>query len=272
MAADRTVGDPGYFEVDSVDGVRIAVWERGTGPALVLVHGSLADHTTLDPFLEVLSEEFTTFAMDRRGFGASEDGAEYSLNREFADVAAVVEAVAARTRGSVALFGHSYGAGCALGGAARTADLHRLVLYEPSLGLSYPPGLIDTIDASLAAGDRDAAVTEVLVGGLGMSLDEVEALRSMPLWATRLAVAHTIPRECRTEQAWVYQPGQFARVTAPTMFLVGSDTTTDLHHATDQALAAIGDARVETLDGHGHMAHKTDPAMVTLLVKEFCAT
>lgn len=70
----------------------------------------------------------------------------------------------------------------------------------------------------------------------------------------------------------MYQPGQFARVAAPTLFLVGSDTTADLRNATDQAVAAIGDARVEALDGHGHMAHKTDPAMVTGLVKELCAT
>jgi alpha-beta hydrolase superfamily lysophospholipase len=32
-------------------------------------------------------------------------------------LAAVVEAVAARTGGPVALWGHSYGAGCAMGGA-----------------------------------------------------------------------------------------------------------------------------------------------------------
>lgn len=271
MAADRTAG-AASFEVDAVDGVRIAVWEQGTGPAVVLVHGSLADHTTFDPFLDVLSADFTTFAMDRRGFGASGDGAEYSLDREFADVAVVVEAVAARTGGPVALFGHSYGAGCALGGAARTASLHHVVLYEPSLGTSYPPGSLDTIEAALAAGDRDAAVTEVLVGALEMSVEDVEVMRSMPLWATRLAVAHTIPREGRAEQAWVYQPGQFAHVATPVLFLVGSDTTAELRNATDQAVAAIGDARVRTLDGHGHLAHKTDPAMVTQLLKEFCAT
>jgi pimeloyl-ACP methyl ester carboxylesterase len=271
MAADHTSG-AAYLEVDSVDGVRVAVWERGTGPELVLVHGSLADHTTLDPFLEVLGEDFTTFAMDRRGFGASEDGAGYSLDREFADVAAVVEAIAARTGGPVALFGHSYGAGCALGGAARTAAVHHVVIYEPGLGLSYPPGCIEAIEAALDVGDRDTAVTEVLVRALEMSVEDVEVMRSQPLWATRLAVAHTIPRECRAEQAWVYRPGQFASVAAPTLFLVGSDTTAKLRNATDQAISAIGDAHVHILDGHGHLAHKTDPAMVTRLVKEFCAT
>lgn len=220
-----------HFEVESDDGVRLAVWKQGKGPAVVLVHGSMADHTTLDPFLQVLSEDFTTFAMDRRGFGASGDGAEYSLEREFADVAIVIETVAARTGGPVALFGHSSGAACAMGGAARSEGVHHLVLYEPSLGLSYPPGSIEAIEAALEAGDRDAAVTEVFANALEMSVEDVETMRSTPLWATRLAVAHTIPRECRVEQSWVYQPGQFAAVVAPTLFLVGSDTTDQLRHA-----------------------------------------
>ena len=42
--------------------------------------------------------------------------------------------------------------------------------------------------------------------------------------------------------------------------------------ATDAATAAIPTARVEVLDGHGHFAHKTDPAMVTALVEEFVGT
>jgi pimeloyl-ACP methyl ester carboxylesterase len=137
------------FDVDSSDGTSIAVWIEGEGPALVLVHGSIADHTTFDPFVAVLGHDLATFSMDRRGFGASGDTADYSIEQEFADVAAVVDAVAARTGGPVALWGHSYGANCAMGGAALSDNVHQLILYEPSLGLSYPPGCIDTIEAAL---------------------------------------------------------------------------------------------------------------------------
>ena len=96
----------------------LAVWEHGDGPAIVMVHGSIADHTTFDPFVAVLGEQMTTYSMDRRGFGATGDTPEYSIERDFEDVAAVVDAVAARTGGPVALWGHSYGANCAMGGAA----------------------------------------------------------------------------------------------------------------------------------------------------------
>ena len=40
------------FDVRSRDGTRIAVWVEGRGPPLVMVHGSIADHTTFEPFVE----------------------------------------------------------------------------------------------------------------------------------------------------------------------------------------------------------------------------
>ncbi len=61
------------------------------------------------------------------------------------------------------MWGHSYGANCAMGGAALTANVHHLVLYEPSLGLPYPPGSIERIEAALAADDPDTAIDIVLV-------------------------------------------------------------------------------------------------------------
>jgi pimeloyl-ACP methyl ester carboxylesterase len=272
MAA--TIGASGLgarFDVRSADGTTIAVFVEGEGPALVMVHGSMSDHTTFDPFVEVLREERTTYCMDRRGFGASGDGEGYAIERDFEDVAAVVDVVTARTGGPVALWGHSYGANCAMGGAALTANVRQLVLYEPSLGLRYPAGSLDRIEAALAAGDREAAIVEVLAGILELTGDEIDAMRANPLWPTRLAVAHTVPRECRAEEEWVFEPGRFAGITAPTLFLAGSDSVAEVAAATRAAAAAVPDARVRTLAGHGHFAHKTDPAMVTAIIREFTA-
>lgn len=264
-----TEGNTGRFEVRSGDGVSLAVWVDGIGPALVMVHGSIADHTTFDPFVDVLRRDLTTFAMDRRGFGASGDGGAYAIERDFEDVATVVDTVAARTGGPVALWGHSYGANCAMGAAARTGNVHHLVLYEPSLGLAYPPGAIDAIEAAVARGDREEALVAVLTDILEMTEDEVDALRSGPFWPARLAAAHTVPRECRVEDGWVYTPGQFDGITAPTLLLTGSDSVTELTEATGRAAAAIPDAQVRVLDGHGHFAHKADPALVATIVQGF---
>lgn len=257
------------FDVRSLEGTSLAVWVEGSGPPLVLVHGSMADHTTFDPFVAVLRDRWTTYSMDRRGFGASEDTGAYSIEREFEDVAAVVDAIAARTGGPVVLWGHSYGANCAMGGAARTRSVHHLVLYEPSLGLTYPAGSIERIEHALAAGDHEAAVIAVLVDILEVTDDELDAFRSNSLWPTRLAAAPTIPRECRAEASWVYRPGQFDGVTARTLFLTGSDSVPVVARATHEAMAAIPDARVRVLDGHGHFAHKTDPTMVSAIINDF---
>jgi pimeloyl-ACP methyl ester carboxylesterase len=259
------------FDVQSADGTSLAVWSDGDGPPLVLVHGSVSDHTTLAPFVDALAKDLTTFPMDRRGFGASGDTPGYTIERDFEDVAAVVDAVAARTGGPVALFGHSYGANCAMGAATLTRNVHHLVLYEPSLGISYPPGSIERVENAVAAGDLDGAVATMFVDILEMSEEEIDVMRASttPNWATRIAAAHTLPRECRVEESWVYRPGQFDAIGAPTLLLAGSDTPADLNEATYAAADAIPDTRIRVLEGHSHMAHKTDPAMVAAIVRQF---
>ena len=194
------------FDVRSADGTPIAVWVDGEGPALVMVHGSIADHTTFASLVAALRDDVTTYALDRRGFAASGDGP-FSLEVEFDDVAAVVDSVAARTGGPVALWGHSYGCNPAMGAATRTANVSHLVLYEPSLGLTYPEGSIEAAEAALDTGDREAALEVILAGILEMSDDEIDGFRSSPLWLTRVDAAHTVPRECRVERDWVYAGG-----------------------------------------------------------------
>lgn len=87
-----------------------------------------------------------------------------------------------------------------------------------------------------------------------MSEEEVEEMRASPLWPVRLASAPTVPRECRVEEGWAYQPGQFSGLTAPTLVLTGSETPPALRETTDRAAAAISHAEIQVLEGHGHFA------------------
>ena len=253
------------------DGVELAVWVGGHGPALVMVHGSIADHTTFDSFVAVLREHFTTYAMDRRGFGASTDALGYTIDRDFADVAAVVDAVALRTSGPVELWGHSYGANCAMGGATQSESVNHLILYEPSLGLPYPPGSIRRIEEALDRGDNDAAIVAVLRDILEMDDEDIDAFRRQPIWPVRLAAAHTIPRECHAEEDWVFTTGEFDAITAPTLLLSGTKSVPVVVDATQRAARAIPGAEIRKLVGHGHFAHRTDPQMVRSLIREFVA-
>lgn len=267
--------EEGRFIVRSTDGTSIAVWADGGGPPLVVVHGALNDHTTDRPFIDELRGNVTTFAIDRRGRGASGDGPDYAIKREFEDVAAVVDAVAARTGQAVSVWGHSYGADCAMGAAARTDNLAHLVLYEPGLGFTGSDSVleaIEAIDTAVAAGDLEGALLTALRGVVELTEDEVAFVRSRPGWPARLAAVPMLPREVRAEVDWAYQPGQFDSVKARTLLLAGADSSPAQQEATQRAAAAIPAARVQTLVGHSHIAHRVDPAMVAAIVCGFVAS
>jgi len=207
--------DASVTRVKSRDGTEIAYWTSGEGPPLMLVSGMTADHTTwraLSPYLE---PHAAVHAMDRRGRGASGDGAEYDLGREFEDVAAVVDAVAEVSGSAVDVLGHSFGGLCAFAGAALTTSLRRLVLYEGwpvTDPQDFPPGLEERLDALLAQGDREAVLEAFMREVVELSEDERSAFRAQPEWQNRLAVAYTITREHRTEAQAAFDPEQAAAV------------------------------------------------------------
>jgi pimeloyl-ACP methyl ester carboxylesterase len=264
-------GDPARpaFSVGAPDGTAIAVFAGGEGAPIVLVHGSLRAHRIFDPLIAPLRATMATFALDRRGFGSSGDASAYAIEREFEDVAAVVDEVARRTGSPVTLFGHSYGAGCAMGGATLTTSVSHLVLYEPGLGIQYPAGWIEAHERALAAGDAEGVIRAVLADILEMPDDEIEARRAGPQWAEYLTAASTVLREARTENDWTYAPGALAGISARTLVLVGTDTAPALMRSTLRAAAAIPDARIGILGGHGHLACLTDPEQVASRIAEF---
>jgi hypothetical protein len=51
--------------------------------------------------------------------------------------------------------------------------------------------------------------------------------------------------------------------------LSGSESPPGIKQATTAARAAIPGAQVRVLVGHAHIAHRTDPAMVADIVREF---
>jgi pimeloyl-ACP methyl ester carboxylesterase len=54
----------------------------------------------------------------------------------------------------------------------------------------------------------------------------------------------------------------------PPLLLAGADSRPVLKEATDRALAAIPGARAQVLEGHAHLAYRSDPAMVAAVVRQ----
>jgi pimeloyl-ACP methyl ester carboxylesterase len=76
-----------------------------------------------------------------------------------------------------------------------------------------------------------------------------------------------VVRECRAEDACAYRPGRLDGISAPALLLAGAETPPLLKAGTDRAAAAIPGARVLVLDGHAHLAHLRDPAMVAAIIR-----
>lgn len=262
MKQDLTVRAP--------DGTALAVFSMGTGPPLVVVHGAMSDHRNDEPFSARLARRFTVFAMDRRGRGASGDGAGYAIEREFEDVAAVSDRVAAVT-GPVAIWGHSYGADVVLGALSLTDNISHAVLYEPGLGMGFPTGAVEAVQAALDAGDREAAAVALMSRVVEMSEEEVAYVRSLPTWADRLAIVPSVLRELLAETSWTYPSGWLDAVDTRALVLAGGESPAEQTAATDRAAAALPRAELLVLDGHGHIAHRTDPEMVATIVERFAS-
>ena len=194
---------------------------------------------------------------------------DYSAEREFSDVSAVVDAVAARTGEPVVLFGSSWGASCALGAAPDLPSLRALVLYEPSLGLRYPPGSIDRMEERVAAGDNEGAIVEMATQIAGLTEDEIAERRAAPNWPERVALAPTMARESRIEESWDWPTNRFASIAVPTLLITGSETPSELAEVTSLTAAAIPGARVHVLAGHGHVAHVSEPGVVAQVLRDW---
>lgn len=247
--------------VISHDGTPIAYFRSGSGPPLVLVPGTgAANPIAWTAVVPALEEHFTICAVDRRGHGKSGDSTAYAIEREYEDIAAVVDSLGEPAH----LLGHSFGGLLALEAALRTRNIRTLVLYEPALGtlggvLQYPAGFLDRLEALLEAGDREGALTLHYHENVGMTPGEIEQFRSSPAWQERLGLAHTLAREMRADERYVFDAQRFKDLHTPTLLLQGGDSADVLKGGTITLAAALPDSRIVVMPGQQHIAMYTAP-------------
>jgi pimeloyl-ACP methyl ester carboxylesterase len=254
-------------KVISKDGTPIAYKRSGTGPALVLVHGTSADHTRWATILPLLEPKFTVYAVDRRGRGQSGDSPVYNIEREYEDIASVVGSI----REPVNLLGHSYGALCSLEAALMVTNLSRLILYEPPIVVNktfYPPGVRKRIQDLLDSGDREGLLLTFFREIVRMPGQQLTVLRNEPAWAARLAAAHTISRET-TDEDYVFNPQKFKDLNVPTLLMLGGESPDFFKAATGAVHSALTNSRVIIMPGQQHAAMSMEPQMFARLVIEF---
>jgi pimeloyl-ACP methyl ester carboxylesterase len=242
---------------------------------MILVHGASADHTTFRVIGPMLAATFTIHAVDRRGRGASGDGPAYAIEREFDDLAAVVDVIAAEAGVAVDVAGHSYGGRCALGAGLRTAAVRRIVSYEgaptgPSASY-HPAGVEDRIRERLEAGDGDEALATFLREVVGMSPADLAAYRTDPVWPLRAGAAGTVLREHEAETDPAASLPTLAGVRQPVLQVLGGESLPVFREATIALDEHLSDGRVVVIEGARHAAHHTHPTAFVAAITAFVA-
>ncbi len=239
-------------------GITLSYDKFGRGPPLVLVHGSFTDHRSNWQFVaDALAQNFTIYALARRGRGDTDATQDHSMEDEAEDVGALIREIDA----PVVLLGHSYGAQVALAAArAMSSRIEKLVLYEPP-GKHIVTGETSARLEELArAGDWDGFTTTFFRDVISLPEDELEELRQSPLWAQTVADAACTLHDMRAQRRYDFDARRFAELHLPVTLQIGTESPRSLY-GTDALMAVLPDARVQELPGQGHDAMLTDPAM-----------
>ncbi|MCX5377503.1 alpha/beta fold hydrolase [Streptomyces sp. NBC_00091] len=257
----------------SRDGTVIAYDRTGEGPALVLVGG--AYQVREDPRWAVLAgllgDRFTVVTYDRRGRGDSGDTAPYAVEREIEDLAAVI----AELEGPVRVMGMSSGAVLALEAAAHGVPIAELALYEPPFvvddsRLPVPADYIGRLEAALADGRRDDAVTLMLTAAVNIPAEYLGPMRDSVVWGHFTALAHTLPYDARvmgdTMTGRPLPADRWAGVRIPVLAIGGGASDPWLRSGARALAGLLPAGRHRTLEGQ---THDVDPAALAPALAEF---
>jgi pimeloyl-ACP methyl ester carboxylesterase len=259
--------------IQSKDGTQIRYFRRGHGPAILLIHGTAADHSRWAPVVRTLQRQFTVYAMDRRGRGGSGDAAAYRMEDEFADVAATVRGIERIDKGPIDVVGHSYGGVCAMESVFCDAGIRRLVLYEPPIavlgGSTRASEAIANVRGLIAEGNGEAAL-EYFYGTIAQIPPRaLSAMRTLPAWDKQVRAVHTVLRELEAMANYELRPERFRAWRIPTLLLLGGDSPPVYRAGIERMQAMLPGSKIAVLEGQGHVAMKTAPKLFVQKVLEF---
>ncbi|MEU4395338.1 alpha/beta hydrolase [Kribbella sp. NPDC023855] len=244
--------------VDSKDGTPIAYDRAGEGPAVVLVDGALCSRAQgpMPELAALLAAGFTVYNYDRRGRGDSGDAAEYEVDREIEDLAAVIEAAG----GSAYVYGTSSGAALALRAAAAGVAISKLAVFEAPFVVdgSRKPIPREWVGELRALADRPGdAIRYFMTKGIGLPGFVVSLMKLMPAWKGMKAVAHTLWYDAEVVGPNAFgQPldrSQWAGIEVPVLVLGGGKSPAWMRTSVRAVADAVPGASYREIAGQNHM-------------------
>ena len=259
-----------------VGGVRTRVLRAGSGPDLVLLHGTGGHLEAYARDIAGLAEDFTVTAYDMVGHGWSAlPDRPYTTDVLSDHLVGLLDALDIER---AHLSGESLGGWVAAWTAAHHADrVDRLVLNTPGNIANKPEVMARMRDSTLAAvlDPSDATVrrrVEFLFHHTEMVTDELVLLRRAVYGRPGFerAIRNTLVLQdplVRKDFAW--DPGWVGRIVAPTLLLwTDHDPTGGLDEA-ELLLAWLPDARLHVITDAGHWPQWEKPAEFLAAHREF---
>ena len=259
--------------VANAGSVQLDYERAGAGPPLLLIMGMSGTRLTWgEPFLEALRPHFDTIVYNHRGIGASTRvEAPFTIRELAGDAAALLDALELE---SAHVMGISMGGMVAQELAlAQPARLRSLVLgctYSGGPGSSRSsPQVWEALAEAMAAGDRERALRVAWEANVseGFAGDDAAFARFQDI-AARMRVA--IPVIMAQAQAVLGHDtsARLADVTTPTLVVHGTEDRMIPVSNARMIAGLIPDARLEILDGVGHLFFWEEPLRSAALVRE----
>lgn len=243
--------------VTSADGTRIAYDDLGDGPTVIVLPGASCTRGVTRPLADALAQHCRVVNVDRRGRGESDDAGErppYLAEREVEDIAALIEAVG----GHASLYGHSSGAALALRAAASGLAVDKLVMHDAPYNL--PGGeqrgvdWHDELHTMLGEG-RPGDAMAAFMRLVGVPEPVLEGMQKGPAWTAMTAVAPTLAYDSAAmgdEHGGGVPTDLLARVTAPTLVLVGGADHEFMIDVARLLVDSLPDGTLDHMVGAGH--------------------
>lgn len=125
-----------FVVLEGKDGIRVHYKDQGSGPAILLVHGTFGDLKDWDGWAEVLSQDYRVVRFDLPAFGltGTVPSGNYSIDRYLALVDSLMDQLGIER---FAIVGNSYGGLVAFRYAATRTDRVTALVLLNSAGIEY---------------------------------------------------------------------------------------------------------------------------------------
>jgi pimeloyl-ACP methyl ester carboxylesterase len=251
--------------------VELGYEESGSGPAVLLVHGTATGRGLWREVVATLGERFRAIAFDRRAYGDSGAPEPYeatTVEEQAQDAAALVEALGARP---AVVCGHDLGAVVCLDLLRRHGALTvGAVLIEPPLhslavaGAETVGALREAIERGVHERGPAGAVDAFLVETAGPAA--LERLGAGRVEAAR-ASTRGFAAELGAAATWDFGRRDLRALEAPVVVLTGSRSALPWGEMAAALAEMLPSARLETVDA-GHLAPIEAPAAVAAAIRE----